>query len=235
MDFLKLAKERHTTYAFSDKPVSDKDIEKILDAGRWAPSCLNIQPWNFIVIKDKAMMESLTQSSNYGETHTAPAAMVAVVLQAGMTTKEGLSCIASLDQDGPYDSYMCCGMAALQMILEAESRKIDSCLLTPNREKAKKLLKVRPEDALAIIVGFGYQSKGAKQKKRWRKELNEIVSHEFFGENPARAKASANINVKPETMNAPGGRPVSKMPQPFRSPDKPNNDLGKEIKKGIQK
>lgn len=57
MDFLSLAKKRKTTYEFSDKLVNDSDIVKILEAGRWAPSCTNTQPWHFIVVKDKKKIE----------------------------------------------------------------------------------------------------------------------------------------------------------------------------------
>lgn len=37
----------------------DEELNKILDAGRWAPSANNTQPWSFIVIKDRAMLKTM--------------------------------------------------------------------------------------------------------------------------------------------------------------------------------
>lgn len=67
------------------------------------------------------------------------------------------------------------------MTLEAADLKIDSCILTPEQDVAKKLLKIKPMDALPLLVGFGYQKRGAFQKKREREELNEMVNYEMFG------------------------------------------------------
>ena len=52
-DFLELAKKRKTTFEFSNKQVSGKDILKLLEVARWVPSCTNSQPWHFIVIKNE--------------------------------------------------------------------------------------------------------------------------------------------------------------------------------------
>jgi len=67
------------------------------------------------------------------------------------------------------------------MILAATDLKIDSCLLSPNQNEAKKLLKIKSVDALPLIVGFGYIKKETFKKKRERIELKEIVSYEYFG------------------------------------------------------
>ena len=41
----KLLKERWSPRSFSDMPISDNDVHTLLEAGRWAPSSNNIQPW----------------------------------------------------------------------------------------------------------------------------------------------------------------------------------------------
>jgi nitroreductase len=43
---------RRSTHTFESAPITDRQLESILDAGRWAPSGLNSQPWDFIVVKD---------------------------------------------------------------------------------------------------------------------------------------------------------------------------------------
>ncbi len=46
---------------------------------------------------------------------------------------------------------------------------------------ASDILKLGEKNSAPLIVGFGYEKKGAFQKKRERKKLNEIVFSEYFG------------------------------------------------------
>ncbi|MDD3739702.1 MAG: nitroreductase family protein [Bacteroidales bacterium] len=48
MDMLELIKSRRSPRGFFDKQVSEEDLNKIFDAGRWAASSYNGQPWRFI-------------------------------------------------------------------------------------------------------------------------------------------------------------------------------------------
>ena len=59
VDFLKIARTRKTTYEFLTKKVDEGHIIKIMEAGRWAPSCSNSQPWHFIVVKDKERIKKM--------------------------------------------------------------------------------------------------------------------------------------------------------------------------------
>ena len=49
---LRAIRERRSIYRYSPEPVPDEKIQAILEAGRWAPSWANSQPWEFIVVKD---------------------------------------------------------------------------------------------------------------------------------------------------------------------------------------
>lgn len=51
---------RRSIRKYKDKPVSKKDIEKIIHAGILAPSSKNRQPWNFIVVVGKAKEEMIS-------------------------------------------------------------------------------------------------------------------------------------------------------------------------------
>lgn len=51
MDFLKLAKQRCTTRGFTDKQIDKEDLERILSAGRIAPTASNKQPQRIIVVQ----------------------------------------------------------------------------------------------------------------------------------------------------------------------------------------
>ena len=50
-DLLKLIRERRSVARFKDRPVSPEQVELLLEAGRWAPSYINSQPWEFIVVR----------------------------------------------------------------------------------------------------------------------------------------------------------------------------------------
>jgi len=56
MDLFDAIKGRKSIRRYKQTPVPDGDINKILDAGRWAPSASNTQPWSFVVIKDKTLL-----------------------------------------------------------------------------------------------------------------------------------------------------------------------------------
>src|SRR5512140_2585589 len=53
---------RKSIRRFKQTPVPDEDIRKILDAGRWAPSANNTQPWSFIVIKDRTVLKNMAEA-----------------------------------------------------------------------------------------------------------------------------------------------------------------------------
>ncbi len=56
---IKNIKRRRTTRKFEETPVEREKLETIIDAGLWAPSGGNKQPWHFTVIQDKALMTRL--------------------------------------------------------------------------------------------------------------------------------------------------------------------------------
>lgn len=57
---------RRSVRKFNDQPVSDEDLELILEAGRWAPSGEDAQPWRFIVIRDAEKRKALGKISGQG-------------------------------------------------------------------------------------------------------------------------------------------------------------------------
>lgn len=52
---------RRSVRNYKDKPVPDHLIQRVLEAGRFAPSAGNCQPWKFIVITDKALIKEMDQ------------------------------------------------------------------------------------------------------------------------------------------------------------------------------
>lgn len=56
---LKTIRERRTIFRFKSTPINDEQLNLVLEAGRWAPSWANTQPWRFIVINDKETKEEI--------------------------------------------------------------------------------------------------------------------------------------------------------------------------------
>ena len=54
-ELLDLIRSRRSVLRFEKGEVSDEQVEAILEAGRWAPSYINSQPWEFIVVRDDAL------------------------------------------------------------------------------------------------------------------------------------------------------------------------------------
>lgn len=61
-EFLGLVKNRRSIRRFKPDQVADADIEKILEAARWAMSGANAQPWEFIVVKDRKIIDRIADS-----------------------------------------------------------------------------------------------------------------------------------------------------------------------------
>jgi nitroreductase len=61
MDFLKLAKSRRSVRTYTGGNVSKDHLKRILEAGRWAPSALNKQPWRFIVVTEKSIKSRIRE------------------------------------------------------------------------------------------------------------------------------------------------------------------------------
>jgi nitroreductase len=58
-EFLELIKARRSTRRFKPDPVPDEYVDRIIEAGRWAPSGFNQQPWEFVVVRDPKLREGI--------------------------------------------------------------------------------------------------------------------------------------------------------------------------------
>ena len=58
-DLLSLVQTRRSIRAFTQEPVPDDAVEKIIEAARWAPSGANSQPWEFLVIREQETKDAM--------------------------------------------------------------------------------------------------------------------------------------------------------------------------------
>jgi nitroreductase len=76
--------QRRATPSFEDTPVPDADLLQILDAGLGSPSGYNLQPWRFVVVRDKEQKKKLRSASyNQAKVEEAPVVIVACGDQDG--------------------------------------------------------------------------------------------------------------------------------------------------------
>jgi nitroreductase len=68
-DLMELMKNRRTIRRFKPDPVAEEKVEMILEAGRWAPSFSNLQPWKFVVIKDPVLKKAVDTAAKESVLH----------------------------------------------------------------------------------------------------------------------------------------------------------------------
>ena len=77
MDLNKVIKERCCTRNFTDELPVKEQITAIIEAGRLAPSYVNVQPWHFIVVQDKETIKLLGELA-YNQAHVVNANTIIV-------------------------------------------------------------------------------------------------------------------------------------------------------------
>lgn len=70
---------RRNVRSFADRPIPAEDLDRILEAGRRAPSSQNWQPWDFIVVTDREQLRQLAKVWR-GAFHVAQSAATVAVI-----------------------------------------------------------------------------------------------------------------------------------------------------------
>jgi len=176
--FLEIVKNRETTYSFLDKKVPSAHLKKILEAGRWSPSSHNSQNWTFIVIRNEKTIDDLLETCYYGGFYEHPPVIIAFVNEPIYMNLKGLQ-KAGAKEYAEYHQYLNISIPAVTMVYAAESLGLSTCILSPSRKPAAKILKTK-EKEVVLLIGLGYAKKGYR-KPRSRKPLKTIVRFESYG------------------------------------------------------
>ena len=129
---------------FSDEPISEADLNKILNAGRWSGSSKNIQPWHFVVLQDRKRLNALSECGQFAG-HLA-GATVGVALVTG-------------DWMVRWPVAFDLGRAAQNMMLVAHELGIGSVMANIYEiEQANTLLELPPELMCYSAISFGHPS-----------------------------------------------------------------------------
>ena len=85
--------ERRSVRKFTDYRVTDREIEEMIDAARWAPSWANTQVWEFLVVRDGELIEKITGTYSKGNPATkcslTASALVVICAQTGVSGAKG--------------------------------------------------------------------------------------------------------------------------------------------------
>ncbi|MEM4486620.1 MAG: nitroreductase family protein [Zestosphaera sp.] len=198
---------RRSVRKYKDVDVPDDVLMKILEAGRWAPSGEDAQPWRFIVVKDKAKRELLgrwgatgsgrrfkseymtralfqrIQISDEEKRKRVYRKLITGEVSAFMKDAPVLIVVVGRRNvwDAPYDV----SAAIENMLLAAHALGLGACwLVAPvidvrDELKVKELLKIPEEYTLDAIIALGYPDE--QPKPRPRLPLEEITFYEEFG------------------------------------------------------
>ena len=66
MDFMDISKKRVTVRKFSSNAVEEDKILKILEAGRWSPTAVNLQPQRILVLNTPESLDKVRQFCSFG-------------------------------------------------------------------------------------------------------------------------------------------------------------------------
>lgn len=162
-DFFEVVKRRRSVREFTNEPVSEQELEKILEAGRWAPSGKNTQPWVFVLVKSKEKREALAALSRQGDLIKSVPVCLAVLL----------------DRERGYDrdkDMQGIGACVENMFLAAHALGLGACWVggvSGVKEEAGKALELRENEELAMLLLIGHPAPGERSSSR--RPLSEIV------------------------------------------------------------
>lgn len=165
MSFIDTVLSRRSIRRYEKQDIPKDVLDKILEAGRQAPSAGNKQPWHFIVLSDYDIKEKLS----HGKWNT--------FVKDSAVTIVGCGYIG--DEYGRKWSTVDISIALQNMVIAAWGLGIGSCWIGDFKEVEVKSLLNIPEDRKVIaLVTFGYPAE--KIESREKKPIDEIVSYNKF-------------------------------------------------------
>ena len=157
---------RRSIRKYIEKPVSKSQVNKMLEAGRWAPSRGNSQPWKFIVLKDIQIRKELAKVIKTGKFLAKANTGIAVIVDPELSKHP--------EQEG--------AAATQNILLAAHELGLGSCWIsiygTEWAEKAAQILSIPEKEWLISVISIGYPG---ETPEKGRKDLNEITFVNKYG------------------------------------------------------
>jgi nitroreductase len=176
---LELILSRQSDRKYSDRPVEKEKLDRIVEAGRMAPSACNAQPWKFIIATDRNLVIEIAEAASAkligmnSFVAQAPVIIVIVREKPNFSSKVGAT-IKNKDY-----SHIDIGIATENICLQARAEGIGSCIIGWFDERMlKKLLGVPGSKRVELIITLGYSL--SEQREKRRKPAGETVSYNKY-------------------------------------------------------
>ena len=166
-------KKRRSITNFLSKPIDDKILQNVLEAGRWAPSWANKQPWKFIVAsnEDVRSLVSNIVPSVFGSAIRVAPVFIAVCVNPDLDPYHFIEDGAAATQNMALAAHSM-GLGTIWIGTFSLADERDS-----TERKLKGILKIPKKWRLISILPVGYPKfRGHKT----RKELEDIVDWNYF-------------------------------------------------------
>jgi nitroreductase len=166
MKFIDLAAQRYSVRNYDTRPVEKEKLMYILEAARIAPSAVNFQPWQFVVVTDPDLLNSIQGIYPRNWLHTTPVIIVALGdHNLGWHRKP----------DGKDYTDIDVAIAIDHLILAATEQGLGTCWICNfDVEKCCELFNL-PENIEPIaMISIGYRVDDSKPDKK-RKSIEELV------------------------------------------------------------
>lgn len=153
MTFLELAKARYSVRAFKDTPIEAETLNRILEAGRIAPTACNNQPQKIYVVKSEAVRKKLASVCRY--TFDAPVILVVCYDR----TRNWKNKLMPGYESGETDAAIVC----THMMMEAADLGIGSCWVGYfNAGEIADVLELSENIVVSAMLPIGYPVESAK-------------------------------------------------------------------------
>lgn len=163
MDIIGIIKARRSIRKFKSDVVSEELVERILEAGRWAPSGLNNQPWRFAVVRDRERIREIAKLTRYRRVVLGAQVLIPVFIDTGKIYHR------EKDIQG-------IGACLQNMLLEIHALGLGGVWLGEiirSSLQLKKILGLGDELELMAVLAVGYPDEAPQPTKR--KSLQELI------------------------------------------------------------
>ncbi len=172
MELYEVMKTRRSIRKYSDRPVPDEVLGRILEAVRIAPSGSNRQPWKFIVVRQKETADRLIPACNNQKFIAEPPLLI-VACSLKITSNRG-----GYMGDGSVLTDV--SIAVDHLTLAARNEGLGTCWIGAFDNRAvKEILSIPEESNVVGLIPLGYPADPtAFEQAAQRKSLNEIVVYD---------------------------------------------------------
>lgn len=172
MNLEQLFLTRQSTREYSDKPVTDCELERICRLATLAPSAINAQPYSLYAINGKRAKEFACNVQVNGANQWADTATAFIVIEqsAPFSVERGTRVVSN----EPFIANDV-GILTAYLTLAAEDTGVQSCIVGLRNEKAiAAFLNLPEETRFPLVITLGHKVDGYPVREKQRHDFNNV-------------------------------------------------------------